>query len=90
MAGNTAIAEASGNYVRRGERELRAGEPLIPSGIALLATPQIVSGFMQACMFLPQNFRLRLSAPPGIGNRRSTILRNPTSHLSDLVTGRRG
>ena len=27
MAGNTAIAEkASGNYVRRGERELRAGQ----------------------------------------------------------------
>jgi hypothetical protein len=37
MAGNTAIAEkASGNYVRRGERELRARKPLIPYVVSLL------------------------------------------------------
>jgi hypothetical protein len=34
--------------------------------IAFVTTLQIVSGFMQACMFPPQNFRLKSSVPKSV------------------------
>jgi hypothetical protein len=68
---------------------MRAGEAANPLSIAFVTTPEIVSGFIQACMFPAQNFRIKSSAPKLVTSGQP-YCEHLTDHLNDLVNGRRG